>query len=136
MRPPDGVVSGKESSGNAVSEESNLDAVLVVRRPVKEFSDEEGREATEDGDSKASAIDAGFTEFAKKMPMFEPERVESDSKAKLLIVNLDLALYRAKVLARNFRYEEAETMLRKVWRFFILASIARRIKQSYLGVSY
>lgn len=111
-----GAVSSKESSGN----EPDLDGVLVVRRPVKEFSgEEEGRGETDDDDAKASAIDAGLTEFAKKMPMFEPERVKSESKEKLLTVNLDLALYRAKVLARNFRFVEAEAILQKVWRFII-----------------
>ncbi|KAF7806829.1 protein high chlorophyll fluorescent 107 [Senna tora] len=118
IRPaPDGVVSSKErpdGNGAVSAEESNLDAVLVVRRPVKEVGDEGGREEEDDGDeAKESAIDAGLTKMAKKMPMFEPERVESESKERMLGVNLDLALYRAKVLARNFRYEEAETMLRK-----------------------
>ena len=102
----------------------------MVRRPVMKFpgegSDEEegGKEASEDDDddeskASASAIDVGLTKFAKKMPMFEPERVESDSKEKPLAVNLDLALYRAKVLARKFQYEEAEAILRKVWFLII-----------------
>lgn len=91
----------------------------MVRRPVKEFSgedsgEEEQRKETEEDEPEASAIDAGLTRFAKKMPMFEPERVDSDSKEKPLTVNLDLALYRAKVLARSFRYEEAEAILQKV----------------------
>lgn len=90
----------------------------MVRRPVMEFpgedSDEE-KEKEENDKPNASAIDAGLKKFAKKMPMFEPERVKSDSKEKPLTVNLDLALYRAKVLARKFQYEEAETILQKVW---------------------
>ncbi|KAI4334971.1 hypothetical protein L6164_013663 [Bauhinia variegata] len=113
----EGNATSKEATSNAISgNESELDRVLVVRRPVKEFSveesDDEEREETED-DSKSSAIDAGLSQFAKKMPMFEPERVKSDSKEKFLTVNLDLALYRAKLLARNYRYEEAEAILRK-----------------------
>ncbi|XP_028785299.1 protein high chlorophyll fluorescent 107-like [Neltuma alba] len=109
-QPLDGVVSSQANSPNTVTTE---DSVLVVRRPVKEFSDDEEGRQVEESEGKASAIDAGLKEFAKKMPMFEPVRVESDSKEKLLIVNLDLALYRAKVLARNFRYEEAEAVLQK-----------------------
>ena len=61
--------------------------------------------------------------FAKKMPMFEPERVES--KERPLAINLDLALYRAKLLARRtFQYEKAESLLRKVWCpfFFMIVS--------------
>lgn len=90
----------------------------MVRRP--EFSGENsGEEVKKEKEivkeeAKASSIDVGLTTFAKKMPIFEPGRVESDSKDKLLTVNLDLALYKAKVLARNFRYEEAEEMLLKV----------------------
>ncbi|XP_054822670.1 protein high chlorophyll fluorescent 107 isoform X2 [Prosopis cineraria] len=106
----DDVVSREADSGNTVSAE---DSVLVVRRPVKEFSGEEEKQQVEDSDSKTLAIDAGLKEFAKKMPMFEPVRVESETKEKPLVVNLDLALYRAKVLARNFQYEEAEAMLEK-----------------------
>lgn len=93
--------------------------MLVVRRPVKEFSgevsdeEEEVKETVEDK-IKGSSIDDGLTNFAKKMPMFEPERVESDSTEKPLTVNLDLSLYKAKVLGRSFRYEEAEAILQKV----------------------
>lgn len=92
--------------------------VLVVRRPVKDVSGEE--EGDDDDDSsKSLAIDAGLEEFAKKMPIFEPGRVESSSSGggaqeKPLAVNLDLALYKARVLARKFRYDEAEKILEKV----------------------
>lgn len=67
--------------------------------------------------SKGPDIDVGLTKLAKKMPIFEPEQrvVERfGSTEKPLTVNLDLALYRAKVLSRNFRYQEAEEMLQKV----------------------
>ena len=71
-----------------------------------------------DGDGglkSTSAMDAGLVEFAKKMPIFEPgERVELSSQEKPLTVNLDLALYKAKVLTRNYRFAEAEEILRKV----------------------
>ncbi|MED6128606.1 hypothetical protein PIB30_099514 [Stylosanthes scabra] len=103
--------------------DANFEGGLVVRRPVMEVSGDEeeeeeeegGKDASDDDEAKgsASAIDAGLTKFAKKMPMFEPEMVESDPKEKPLTVNLDLALYRAKVLARKFCYQEAETILQK-----------------------
>lgn len=106
----------------------SLEELLVVRRPVMEFSDEEaeGVKASAEGGNgsgssaklkevtASSGIDEGLSRFAKKMPIFEPERVESSSEEKPLLVNLDLALYRAKILARNYRYEEAEEILRKV----------------------
>ncbi|KAI9081112.1 hypothetical protein K1719_036871 [Acacia pycnantha] len=115
QQPLDGVESSEADSGDTVTTE---DSVLVVRRPVKEVSGEEEKQQLGDSVKNASAIDAGLKEFAKKMPMFEPGRVESDAKEKLLIVNLDLALYRAKVLARNFRYEEAEAMLQKCMEYW------------------
>lgn len=66
-------------------------------------------------ESKSTRIDEGLEKFAKKMPIFEPdERVASGSGEKPLTVNLDLALYRAKVLARSYQYEEAEKLLQKV----------------------
>ncbi|MCI22639.1 psbB mRNA maturation factor Mbb1 chloroplastic-like, partial [Trifolium medium] len=97
-----------------------VEGTLVVRRPVKEFSgqnpdekEEQDNYETQEEEAIDSSIDAGLTKFAKKMPIFEPGRVESDSKEKPLTVNLDLALYKAKVLTRNFRYEEAEEILQQ-----------------------
>ncbi|TYI61868.1 hypothetical protein E1A91_D10G203900v1 [Gossypium mustelinum] len=95
--------------------------VLVVRRPVMDVSGEENDDGSEDGEaegddviSKPSGIDAGLEEFAKKMPLFEPERGESGGTLeKPLAVNLDLSLYKARVLARKYRYEEAENILEK-----------------------
>lgn len=81
----------------------------MVRRPAMEIDSDGG-----DG-LKPTAIDAGLAKFAKKMPIFEPiKRVESGSQEKPLVVNLDLALYKAKVLARSSRYEEAKLILEKV----------------------
>ncbi|KAK4405470.1 protein high chlorophyll fluorescent [Sesamum angolense] len=102
----------------------SLEELLVVRRPVMEFPDEGMSASAEGGIGTASSvklkdltassgIDEGLSRFAKKMPIFEPLRVESSSEEKPLSVNLDLALYRAKILARNYRYEEAEEILRK-----------------------
>lgn len=87
--------------------------MLLVRRPVKEETGDESND--EDPDIKSPAtFDAGLSEFAKKMPMFEPERLGSGtSQEKPLTVNLDLALYRAKVLARNYQYGEAEKIFEK-----------------------
>lgn len=68
--------------------------------------------------TSSSVIDSKLSKFAKKMPIFEPMRVDGSSLVeKPLAVNLDLALYRAKVLARNFRYKEAEEVLQKVFYF-------------------
>ncbi|PKI67258.1 hypothetical protein CRG98_012330 [Punica granatum] len=85
-----------------------------------EFPDEEESSGGSEGDDAAadykssSALDAGLSKFAKKMPMFEPERVgPGSSDEKPLTVNLDLALYKAKVLTRNYKYEEAQRILEK-----------------------
>ncbi|KAM4127028.1 hypothetical protein ACJW30_02G059900 [Castanea mollissima] len=70
----------------------------------------------EENDEDVSDIDVGLTKLAKKMPIFEPEERVLErfgSTEKPLTVNLDLALYRAKVLSRGFRYQEAEEMLQK-----------------------
>lgn len=76
-----------------------------------------GEESLGEDDEKEEKKDAlqGLTDFAKKMPIFEPERVESGPpREKPLVINLDLALYRARVLARNHMYQEAENILEKV----------------------
>ena len=87
----------------------------MVRRPVMEVSgDDDGVENQFSSLSSSSPIDAGLSNFAKKIPIFEPERVELSTGEKPLVVNLDLALYRSKVLARNFRYSEVEKILQKV----------------------
>lgn len=107
----------------------SLEELLVVRRPVMEFSDDEAEEGKAEGDVRngsdnaaklrkaaiSSSIDEGLSRFAKKMPIFEPKIVESSSEEVPLLVNLDLALYKAKILARNYRYAEAEEILRKVY---------------------
>lgn len=85
---------------------------------MKEYSGDDdessnGDDVDEDTFS-SSPIDAGLAEFAKKLPMFEPQRAELSSEERPLLVNLDLALYRAKVLARNYQFEEAEEILQKV----------------------
>ncbi|KAJ0034122.1 hypothetical protein Pint_24352 [Pistacia integerrima] len=103
---------------NVEEKEDSVKKVLVVRRPVKEVSDDEdddsgGGEEDDDGSSSSAIIDASLNEFAKKMPIFEPERVDSGSQEKPLTVNLDLALYRAKILTKNFRYQEAQEILEK-----------------------
>jgi tetratricopeptide (TPR) repeat protein len=86
-----------------------------------ENSDKESSE--EEGKKYPARIDAGLSNIAKKMPIFEPERSESSSSSSAaaaaraqerpLAVNLDLSLYKAKVLARNFRYKDAEKILEK-----------------------
>lgn len=114
---PDGA-GGDDTAGPSPSEHG----LLVVRRPVKGLSGEEAeaRNRGEDGwveeeEASASRIDAGLNEFAKMMPMFEPlERVGAGWEERPLGVNLELWLYRAKVLTREFQYGEAEKILRKV----------------------
>lgn len=66
----------------------------------------------EEQSSLASSFDAGLSKFARKMSIFEPGKGESIPE-KLPKVNLHLHLYRAKVLARNFQYTEAENILHK-----------------------
>nr|GMD30989.1 protein high chlorophyll fluorescent 107 [Ipomoea batatas] len=110
----------------------SLEKLPVVRRPVMEtpVEGEEEEEQEQANDTESSneqsvivleeqsssslfSIDAGLSRFARKMPIFEPDRVESTSGEKILKVNLDLALYKAKLLARNFQYAEAEKILQK-----------------------
>lgn len=91
------------------TEDKDFDA-LVVRRPVKD----------EDSSGEVPKIDAGLNEFAKKMPIFEPKRVESSASDKPLIVNLDLALYKAKNLGRNYRFQEAQEILEKVFNLMLV----------------
>lgn len=115
-----------EEYGDGFDEEiikakKSLEELLVVRRPVMEESKAEAASENEIKLKKnkkksavSSKIDEGLSRFAKKMPIFEPKIVESGSEEKLLLVNLDLALYKAKLLARNYRFQEAEEILRKV----------------------
>ncbi|XP_020103524.1 protein high chlorophyll fluorescent 107 [Ananas comosus] len=108
-------------------EEEEEEGALVVRRPVKEFAEEGGVVDTgySDGEgggawaSSSSKIDRGLSEFAKKMPIFEPERVGgAAAEEKPLPINLELGLYRAKVLTRCFEYKEAENILVKCIKFW------------------
>ncbi|XP_065031355.1 protein high chlorophyll fluorescent 107-like isoform X2 [Musa acuminata AAA Group] len=107
-------------------EGGGLEGLLVVRRPVKEGLEEAAvsslveSDKTSGGEEKttpSSNIDKRLSEFAKKMPMFEPERVVGSGERPLGI-NLELALYRAKVLIRNFQFKEAEEILLKCISFW------------------
>ncbi|XP_010548997.1 PREDICTED: protein high chlorophyll fluorescent 107 [Tarenaya hassleriana] len=108
----------RSPSGVSPNDDVRPEGVLVVRRPVLENS---GEEPVEDEKTTSPArIDSSLSEMARKMPVFEPKRSESSSEAagtrvqeKPLLVNLDLALYRAKVLTRNYKYKEAEKILEK-----------------------
>lgn len=140
-RSSSGVSSQQKESANGEGEEFNTEGVLVVRRPLLENSDKE-----EEQKKYPAKIDAGLSKIAKKMPIFEPERSESSSSSsaaaaaraqeKPLAVNLDLSLYRAKVLARNFRYKDAEKILEKVnisffymiMQFYLFQQSMSRIK--------
>ncbi|RAL49269.1 hypothetical protein DM860_017549 [Cuscuta australis] len=118
--------SPKASSGDQFCNDPISEA---LRRPAIETSAEEDDEGTSDAQSSdkpsatrtpteeqsslASSIDAGLSRFARKMSIFEPGMGESIPAEKLPKVNLHLYLYRAKVLARNFQYTEAENILHK-----------------------
>lgn len=117
---------GDDFDAEIMNAKKSLEELLVVRKPVMELFDEEEEEGKFSGDGgssasafkmqkleTSSAIDVGLSRFAKKMSIFEPERVVASSERPLL-VNLDLALYRAKILVRNYQYEEAEKILNKV----------------------
>lgn len=106
--------------------------LLVVRRPVKDDVEDsavgspappeiEERSGGDQETPPVSKIDRGLSEFAKKMMMFEPERVVAGEKRPLGI-NLELGLYRAKVLTRKCKFKEAEEILLKVsiFRSFFL----------------
>ncbi|KAF3456354.1 hypothetical protein FNV43_RR01004 [Rhamnella rubrinervis] len=116
-----GAVSDGRKPGNVGTKREPSDNVVVVRRPAMEISgDDDDEDKTEDEESKSMVIDVGLAKFAKKMPIFEPdERVGSSSPLeKPLTVNLDLALYRAKVLARSYRFAEAEKILQKCIKYW------------------
>lgn len=68
---------------------------------------------------------AQLSETARRMPMFEQERGEGTGRKKeeKLVVNLDLALYKAKVLGRKYEFEEAQKILEKVSSDRLLASL-------------
>lgn len=110
--------------------------LLLVRRPAKDLVRDKGDDGS-DGEggsdeveekeeeslpsSSESSIDSGLNEFAKKIPIFEPlERVGAGREQRPLSVNLELWLYRAKVLTRNFQFNDAEKILRKVLQYATL----------------
>lgn len=91
----------------------------------------------ESDDGSASPIDVGLAKFAKKIAIFEPQDGAAglDPKEKPLKVNLDLALYRAKMLTRNYRYAEAQQILEKVYLpFYYLFSCTIFCVHVYFGV--
>ncbi|KAG5608675.1 hypothetical protein H5410_019956 [Solanum commersonii] len=133
--PQDGLSYNEEVVDEISTTKKSLEELLVVRRPVKdpyvENDDEKGEAMSnfedsqerndlleEQPSSSSFPLDAGLKKFAKKVPIFEPSRLESDSGEKPLKVNLDLALYKAKILGRKFQYTDAEKILQQcidVW---------------------
>lgn len=102
---------GEEEDDDEVEgKEKPVEGVLMVRRPAKGSLQEDDEASSLD----SLKINSGLQDLAKKMPVFEPQRVEMDPKERPLRVNLELGLYRAKVLTRNFEFKEAEKILRKV----------------------
>ncbi|GER31478.1 rRNA 2'-O-methyltransferase fibrillarin [Striga asiatica] len=111
----------------------SLEELLVVRWPVMKFGEENALDENEVSDKvkgimPSSCLDERLSRLAKKVPIFEPKVVESGSGVKPLSVNLDLALFKAKILVRNYRYEEAEEILRKerVVYAVVFSHISRR----------
>ncbi|KAF3322671.1 psbB mRNA maturation factor Mbb1 [Carex littledalei] len=94
--------------------------VLIARRPMMDLTAEEEaiRSLTDSprGDdvnsSYSSKIDEKMSEIAKKLPIFEPERLAPPAERPLQI-NLELALYRAKEFTRLFEFDKAEELLLK-----------------------
>ncbi|KAL4202424.1 hypothetical protein AMTRI_Chr02g263650 [Amborella trichopoda] len=113
-----GMGSPENDSGNGAD-------LLVVRRPAIESlrEDEEAMSSKEDkekeeGDvSDSSGLDLGLSEIARKVSLFEPERT-SEFAERPLPINLELALYRAKILSRNYQYEDAEKVFRQCISFW------------------
>ncbi|KAM0954501.1 putative tetratricopeptide-like repeat protein Mbb1 [Dioscorea sansibarensis] len=104
----------EEDDDELEGKDKAVEGVLKVRRPAKGFMQED-----DEASSLASLkINSGLQDLAKKMPVFEPQRVEMDPKERPLGVNLELGLYRAKVLTRNFQFKEAEKILRKCILFW------------------
>ncbi|KAL9241345.1 hypothetical protein vseg_015467 [Gypsophila vaccaria] len=97
----------------------------LVRRPVIQPDTRDDESSSSSGDDEEtegkSALDRSLEKLAKKLPMFEPGKVEANDKddgfsvkdEPPLKVNLDLALYRAKVLTRNFQFLEAQQLLQQ-----------------------
>ncbi|KAG1338769.1 putative FIP1[V]-like protein [Cocos nucifera] len=111
----------EEDEEEREGDQKTSERFLAVRRPVKEVSEEAVGSSTEaygksEGEEKfwsSSKIDEGLKEFAKKIPILEPVRVGVAPKERPLAINLELGLYRAKVLTRNSRFKEAEEILLK-----------------------
>lgn len=81
-------------------------------------SDGPNSDDDDEEDEEKSVLDRNLEKFAKKMPMFEPGRGESnngegDLKVKPLKINLDLALYKAKIFTKNFQFSLAEEILQQ-----------------------
>lgn len=129
------ILEQKPHSSGFGAESSSQPELPTVRRPVKEYSGDDADDLNEDRFS-SSPIDAGLAEFAKKLPMFEPQRVDLSSEERPLLVNLDLALYRAKVLARKYQFEEAENILQKVLVLHLPFFLCHSVKLMILGLFF
>jgi hypothetical protein len=102
------------------------ESILVARRPVMDLTVQEESirsraesQRTEEEDdmnsSYSSKIDEKMSEIAKKLPIFQPENVKTAPPVdRPLLINLELALYRAKEHTRKFEFDKAEELLLKV----------------------
>ncbi|KAK9145976.1 hypothetical protein Sjap_005879 [Stephania japonica] len=135
---PNNNIIGKQKDDG---DDDELEGLLKIRRPPapqtwmpdstqqqqqlqgysNDPSDGYSTDYDDDPSWRSSVIDAKLSEFAKKMPMFEPsERVKLSTQENRtpLGINLELALYRAKVLARNSQFKEADQLLNKCISFW------------------
>ncbi|CAN6477902.1 unnamed protein product [Victoria cruziana] len=104
------------SSSERTSKES-----LVIRRPVLDAARDEDSEASGrggEGEDGVDAVPSSSSSFAAYEPEVSgQERVRSNLDRPLKI-NLELALYRAKVLTRKYQFDDAEKLLRKCIYFW------------------
>jgi len=102
----------------------------VIQSDGRDDDDEEEEEGSDGGDEEGgkrekSSFDVSLEKLAKKLPMFEPGRgVEAgEVKEKPLNINLDLALYRAKILTQKLQFQEAEKLLQQVLFVFAFFNV-------------
>lgn len=108
----------KEEQGEGEDDDG---VVPEIRRPDKDeileskSVDDDREKYGEEVIKGGERMDGSLNFFAKKISMFEPlDRSLDDGKEKPLDVNLELWLYKAKVLGRKFRFAEADRILRQV----------------------
>ncbi|KAF3795206.1 high chlorophyll fluorescent 107 protein [Nymphaea thermarum] len=109
------------SSANRSSTERATKESLVIRRPVMDAATAEDPEVSGrigEGEESADGVPSSSSSFASYEPEFSgPETVRGNMERPLRI-NLELALYRAKILTRNHQFNDAEKLLRQCMYFW------------------